>query len=95
MSWTPTSAGFHLDALSSGLPLNVDVDTTLTVLAGNLYRLLARTLPRYQQATPDRLYRHFIDATGKLHVTDDGVADRTVTVPWWGGRTLRFRFPPR
>ena len=47
--------GFHLDALSSGLPLNVDVDTTLTVLAGNLYRLLARTLPRYQQATPDRL----------------------------------------
>src|SRR5664280_2751131 len=47
--------GFHLDALSSGLPLNVDVDTTLTVLAGNLYRLLAPTLPRYQQATPDRL----------------------------------------
>ena len=87
--------GFHLDALSSGLPLNVDVDTTLTVLAGNLYRLLARTLPRYQQATLDRLYRHFIDATGKLHVTDDGVADRTVTIPWWGGRTMRFRFPPR
>jgi hypothetical protein len=89
------------------------VDTTLTVLAGNLYRLLARTLPRYQQATPDRLYRHFIDASGKLHVTNDGItvnlairtyhpvlidagyADRTVTVPWWGGRTLRFRFPPR
>ena len=45
-------AGFHLDALSSGIPLNVDLDTTLTVVAGNLYRLLARQLPRYQTATP-------------------------------------------
>src|SRR5207247_6270514 len=45
-------SGFHLDALSSGLPLNVDLDTTLTVVAGNLYRLLARQLPRYQTATP-------------------------------------------
>ena len=44
--------GFHLDALSSGLPLNVDLDTTLTVIAGNLYRLLARKLPRYEHATP-------------------------------------------
>ncbi|MGH9154518.1 MAG: hypothetical protein ACRD1K_01370 [Acidimicrobiales bacterium] len=37
--------GFHLDA-PSGLALNVDVDTTLTVIAGNLYRLLARSLKR-------------------------------------------------
>src|SRR5207244_11099724 len=44
-------SGFHLDALSSGLPLNVDLDTTLTVIAGNLYRLLARRLPRYEHAT--------------------------------------------
>ncbi|MEK6230134.1 MAG: hypothetical protein AABM31_12525 [Actinomycetota bacterium] len=63
--------GFHLDALSSGLPLNVDLDTTLTVIAGNLYRLLARQLPRYEHATPDRLWRHFLDATGTIHTTDD------------------------
>ena len=65
--------GFHLDALSSGLPLNVDLDTTLTVIAGNLYRLLARQLPRYEHATPDRLWRHFLDATGTIHVTDDAL----------------------
>ena len=64
-------SGFHLDALSSGLPLNVDLDTTLTVIAGNLYRLLARQLPRYQHATPDRLWRHFLDSTGTLHIDDD------------------------
>jgi hypothetical protein len=106
-------SGFHLNALSSGLPLNVDLDTTLTVLAGNCYRLLARTLPRYELATPDRLWRHFLDNTGTVTVADDHVrvdlALRTYTpalidaglpeldlpVPWWGGRRLRFGFPPR
>jgi hypothetical protein len=105
--------GFHLDALTSGVPLNVDLDTTLTVVAGNLYRLLARGLDRYQNATPDKIWRHFLDATGTLHITsgtvtcalnlrshhpvliDAGFADLEVPIPWWDGRTLRFRFPPR
>jgi len=66
-------SGFHLNALSSGLPLNVDLDTTLTVLAGNCYRLLDRTLPRYELATPDRIWRHFLDTTGNVNVTEDHV----------------------
>jgi transposase len=65
--------GFHLNALSSGLPLNVDLDATLTVIAGNLYRLLARRLPRYERATPDKLWRHFLDATGTIHTTPDAL----------------------
>jgi hypothetical protein len=106
-------SGFQLNALSSGLPLNVDVDTTLTVLAGNCYRLLARKLPRYELATPDRLWRHFLDNTGTVTVADDhvrvdlalrtytpvlidaGFPELDVPIPWWGGRTLRFGFPPR
>jgi hypothetical protein len=105
--------GFHLDALTSAVPLNVDLDTTLTVVAGNLYRLFARDLPRYEHATPDRIWRHFLDATGTLHITpervtcalnlrshhplliDAGYADLDTPIPWWNGRTLRFRFPPR
>lgn len=105
--------GFHLDALTSGVPLNVDLDTTLTVVAGNLYRLLALKLSRYEHATPDRIWRHFLDATGTLHIDDTGVtcalnlrshhpvlidagfADLETPIPWWNGRTLRFRFPPR
>ena len=105
--------GFHLDALTSGVPLNVDLDATLTVIAGNLYRLLALKLSRYEKATPGTLWRDFLDATGTLHVTEDGVtcalnlrshhpalidagfADLQTPIPWWGGRTLRFRFPPR
>jgi hypothetical protein len=106
-------SGFHLDALTSGVPLNVDLDTTLTVAAGSLYRLLALELSRYHNATPDRIWRHFLDATGTLHITDDGLtcalnlrsyhpvlidagfADLELPLPWWDGRTLRFRFPPR
>ena len=106
-------SGFHLNALSSGLPLNVDLDTTLTVLAGNCYRLLARKLPRYELATPDRIWRHFLDDSGTVEVFDDhvrvdlalrtytpvlidaGFPELDVPVPWWGGRTLRFGFPPR
>jgi hypothetical protein len=67
------SSGFHLNALSSGLALNVDLDTTLTVVAGNIYRLFARDLPRYEAATPDRLYRHFIHAPGRVTVSSDEV----------------------
>jgi transposase len=105
--------GFHLDALTSGVPLNVDLDTTLTVVAGNLYRLLALQLPRYEHATPETLWRDFLDATGTLHIDqasvtcalnlrshhpaliDAGFADLQTPIPWWDGRTLRFRFPPR
>ena len=65
--------GFHLDALTSGVPLNVDLDTTLTVVAGNLCRLLAVKLSRYENATPETLWRDFLDATGTLHVDDTGV----------------------
>ena len=106
-------SGFHLDALTSGVPLNVDLDATLTVVAGNLYRLLALKLSRYEKATPETLWRDFLDATGTLHIDDTGVtcalnlrshhptlidagfADRQTPIPWWDGRTLRFRFPPR
>jgi hypothetical protein len=109
----PKRERFNLDALTSAVPLNVDLDTTLTVVAGNLYRLLALKLPRYQNATPDRIWRHFLDATGTLHITptgitcalnlrshhpvliDAGLADLNIPIPWWNGRTLRFRFPPR
>jgi transposase len=97
--------GFHLDALTSGVPLNVDLDTTLTVVAGNLYRLLALKLSRYEHATPETLWRDFLDATGVTcalnlpshhpALINAGFADLPTPIPWWHGRTLQFRFPPR
>lgn len=34
------------------------------------YRLLVRTLPRYELATPDRIWRHFLDTAGSVTVAD-------------------------
>ena len=48
-------SGFHLDALTSGVPLKGDLDTTLTIVAGNLYRLLALSYPGTSAPHP-RLY---------------------------------------
>jgi transposase len=67
--------GFHLDALTSSVSLSVDFDTTLTVVAASLYRVLARKLSRYETATPEKIWRHFLDATGTVDI-----ADETITV---------------
>lgn len=72
-------SGFHLDALSSGVALNVDLDPTLTIVAGNIMRMFARKLKRYEHATPDTQYRHFIDTPGQVRVEDEGVTVRLYT----------------
>lgn len=54
-STTQLSAWHSLGALLAKCARVARVShTTLTVIAGNLYRLLARQLPRYENATPDR-----------------------------------------
>jgi transposase len=65
---------FHLDSLSSQVPLAVDLDTTLSVLCDSTYRSLARRLDDgYRTATPDTIFRHFIATPGELRVSDDGI----------------------
>lgn len=65
---------FHLDALSSQVPLAVDLDTTLSVLCDSVYRSFARRLANgYASATPDTIFRHFIATPGELHVTDNRI----------------------
>lgn len=46
--------GFHLDALTSGVPLNVDLDTTLTVVAGNLRPARITWPPARSPASPGK-----------------------------------------
>ncbi len=69
---------FHLDALSSAVALNVDVDVLLTVIASDLYRQFAQPLRGYQRAHARQLFRRFLDTTARVDVTDDEV---TVTLP--------------
>jgi hypothetical protein len=98
---------FHLDALSSAVPLNVDLDVALSVLASAVCAALRRRLPGQATATPDTLQRHFFGVSGQIlnhgqvitvridrraHSPVLRAADLpTTAVPWWGGRTLRYQ----
>jgi transposase len=99
---------FHVDALAGAVPLNVDLDVVLSVLAGALCASLRRRLTGYHHATPDTLQRRFLSTGGVITVEDETVTVRMkrrtyspvlrqadlpeVAVPWWGGRRLRFEF---
>jgi transposase len=67
---------FHLDCLSSDVRLNVDFDLTLTVAADLLYRELARRLKGFERASPQKLFRKFVDTTGTVEVEQSQVRVR-------------------
>ena len=99
---------FHLDSLSSAVPLNVDLDVVLSVLASAICAALRRRLPGYHTATPNTLQRRFLQTSGLILKTDDNITVRLdrrayspvlrsanlpdTTIPWWGGRRLRYEF---
>jgi transposase len=61
---------FHLDSLCSQVPLAVDFDVALTVLADIIYRRFARGLhTAYRHQTPDTIRDHLIDGIGELRFT--------------------------
>jgi transposase len=65
---------FHLDSLCSQVPLAVDFDVALTVLADITYRRFARGLhAAYRKQTPDTLRGYLIDGIGELRFSDQGV----------------------
>ncbi len=58
---------FHLDSLCSQVPLAVDFDVALTVLADIAYRRFARGLhAAYHHQTPDTIREHLINGIGEL-----------------------------
>lgn len=67
---------FHMDALSSAVPMKVDCDLQLTLMGSSLYRLLGLELGQgYESAKSRTLFRDFVDA----HATVDiGVKEVTV-----------------
>ncbi|MGH2942307.1 MAG: hypothetical protein ACRDLN_06010 [Solirubrobacteraceae bacterium] len=99
---------FHLDALSSAVALNVDLDTTLTVWAAATYDALRHKLPGYEGATPDTIWRRFINTSGQITIAPDHVTCRlnsrtyspvmrtanlpTTEIPWWNARHLHLQF---
>ena len=60
---------FGLDALAGAVPLNVDLNVVLSVLAHTACAALRRRLPGYGTAAPDTLQRRFLN-TGGIITTD-------------------------
>jgi hypothetical protein len=65
---------FHMDALSSMVGLKVDFDLQLTLMAGSLYRLLARRIGReYERAQPKTIFRNLLDLSARVEVDAERV----------------------
>ncbi len=62
---------FHLDFLASEFRLNVNLETTLTVLANGCYRWLGKRLRGYDKAAPKQLDRLFVATQGFIRMTPD------------------------
>jgi hypothetical protein len=68
---------FHLAALASAVPLNVDLDVVLSVLAGATCAALRRRLGTgYIAATPDTLQRRFLHTGGVIINHNDTITVR-------------------
>jgi transposase len=64
---------FHFNKVSSSMVIKVDFDLTMTILAYNLYKLLAKELPRYEHQTAEKLYEKFISNSGTVMITDNEI----------------------
>jgi len=64
---------FHLNRNSSGIVVKVDFDLTMSVLAHNLYRILARNLPGFSHNRATTLHDMFINNGGDITVGHDSI----------------------
>lgn len=65
---------FHMDALSAWVPMRVDLDLKLTLMASALYRLLACRLGNgYKTAKTNTLYQRFVDAAATITITKQDI----------------------
>ena len=64
---------FHLNRVSSSIVIKVDFDLTMTILAHNLYRLLAADLERYSHFSDNSIYDKFVMNSGEIEVRNQNI----------------------
>ena len=68
---------FHMDALSSAVPMKVNCDLQLTLMASSLYRLFGTQIGNgYATASSRHIFRDFVDAVARVTLTEDEVIVR-------------------
>jgi hypothetical protein len=64
---------FHLNRVSSSMVIKVDFDLVMTILAHNLYRLLAKEFERYQNMSDEQIYKKFIYNNGEITIDQNEI----------------------
>jgi hypothetical protein len=65
---------FHLNRLSSSMVIKVDFDLTMSLLAHNLYRLLASDLEGYSHLSATSIFEKFICNSGQIRLGEDTIS---------------------
>jgi transposase len=64
---------FHLNKVSSSMVIKVDFDLTMTILANNLYRLIAADLEGYRHNSAETIFNKFISNAAIVSIKNDRV----------------------
>ena len=84
-------AFFQLNNPLSSIIVKVNVDLTLSLLAHNLYRILANALPRFEKCTVETIYRRFLANGAQIQIKNNHVIIRLkkkthlpilLNIPW-------------
>lgn len=64
---------FHLNKVSSSMVIKVDFDLTMTILAHNLYRIMAGDIEGFENATADKLFNKIIQNSGNIVFEENNI----------------------
>ncbi len=64
---------FSLNALSSPIVIRIFMDVMLTMVVDIIYRLFARDICKFEDATPQTIFSKFIDVTGNVEIVDNEI----------------------
>jgi hypothetical protein len=64
---------FHLNHVSSSMVIKVDFDLTMSILAHNMYRLLAMDLERYSHMTANSIYEKFLLNSADVAIDNESI----------------------
>jgi hypothetical protein len=64
---------FHLNHVSSSMVIKVDFDLTMSLVAFNLYRLMALDFTRYEHLTAQSIYEKFIINDGDISIDEQSI----------------------
>jgi hypothetical protein len=61
----------HLDCLASEVRLDVDLDSTVTVIGNDCYRWLGARIRGYEDTSPKKHSRRFVETGGTVEIRPD------------------------